>query len=116
MAQKRMLFDLRAQSLWESPLRTLRFLWAVQYRPGCGTTSLVTPTLVSGHRPLLQTLGRPPDASVQQTARALSVSALNIAVPGMGLRPSVPCFPLCPKSKSGRNLRVRVPKAVTLVR
>ena len=31
MAQKRMLLGLRAQSLWESPLRTPRFLWAVQY-------------------------------------------------------------------------------------
>lgn len=67
--------------------------------------------------PPLRTIGRRPDTSDQQTGQALSGSALNGAVPGTGLGPSVPYFPLFPKSQSNMNLpRVCVSKAVTLVR
>lgn len=67
--------------------------------------------------PPLRTIGRCADTSFQQAGQALSVSALNGAVLGMGLGPLAPYFPLFPESQSNMNLpRACVSKAVTLER
>ena len=117
MAQKRILFGFRARSSWEGPLRITRVLWAVQYLSRLWDHEPGHPRGFQDTGPPLQTIGRCADTSFQQAGQALSVSALNGAVLGMGLGPLAPYFPLFPESQSNMNLpRACVSKAVTLER
>ena len=118
MAQERIVFGFMAPELMggssENPPSPLSCTVPVQ---AVGPRAWSPPRWFQDTGPLLRTIRRRPDTSVQQTGRALSVSALSAAVPEMGPRPLVPCCPRFPESWSSTNLpRVCVSKAVTLVR